>query len=93
MNAVSQPMIDQVEEGLAKLWFQMEEAGDARFQREIEEVTRLFPTPEDSPFGRRVVERAHDLFQRVLAECAPEMQRRMGSRPIACPHCQGTAAA
>ena len=51
MNAVMQsPMVDRVEEGLALLWFQMEEAGRAGFQEEIEAVTFQFP-PEDERVG------------------------------------------
>ncbi len=88
MSVTNDTMVDQVEEGLALLWFEMEEAGHAGFQEEIEEVGRLFPVPEGSPFGRRVIERAHDLFERVRAEFAP-----MGRRPVPCPHCGDAAAA
>ena len=69
MTATSPMLMDRVEEGLADLWFLMEEQGEAGLQEEIEEVSRLFPTPQESPAGRRAVERAHGLFQRAHANC------------------------
>ena len=76
MTATDQTLMDRVEEGLADLWFQMEERGEAGLQEEIEEVARLFPAPEESPAGRRAIEMAHGLFERAHA---------------ACPHCRCAA--
>ena len=87
MNAVLQsPMVDRVEERLALLWFQMEEAGRACFQEEIEAVTFQFP-PEDEQSERRLVERAHGLFERVRAECGEEFRRWTRRELVRCPHC------
>ena len=69
MTATTPMLMDRVEEGLADLWFFMEEAGEPELQEEIEEVARLFPAPEESPAGRRAVERAHGLFRRLQAAC------------------------
>ena len=69
MTATTPMLMDRVEEGLADLWFLMEEAGEPELQEEIEEVARLFPTPEESDSGRRAVERAHGLFRRLHADC------------------------
>ena len=69
MTATSQMLMERVEEGLADLWFLMDERGDADLQEEIEETARLFPTPEDSPDGRRAVVQAHGLFRRAHAAC------------------------
>ncbi len=76
MTATIPTLMDRVEEALADLWFLMEEAGEPELQEEIEEVARLFPAPEESPAGRRAVERAHGLFRRLQADC---------------PHCRCTA--
>ena len=87
MNAVMQsPVVDRVEERLALLWFQMEEAGRAGFQEEIEAVTFQFP-PEDERAERRLVERAHGLFERVRAECGEEFRRWTKRELVRCPHC------
>ena len=69
MMATGQMLMDRVEEGLADLWFLMEEAGEPELQEEIEEVARLFPAPEESVDGRRAVETAHALFRRLQAAC------------------------
>ena len=69
MTANSQMLMDRVEEELADLWFLMEEAGEPELQEEIEEVTSLFHAPQESPAGRRAVERAHGLFRRLHADC------------------------
>ena len=87
MTAKTQPMIEQVEEDLAILWFQMDRFGNSRFQEEIEEVSDLLPADEDSPEGLRVIEMAHDLFKRVQAEYPPEVMGRMGLETVGCPHC------
>ncbi len=68
-TATNQMLMDRVEEGLADLWFLMEEAGEPELQEEIEEIARLFPAPEESADGRRAVERAHALFRRLQAPC------------------------
>ena len=75
-TATSQMLMDRVEEGLADLWFLMEERGKPDVQEEIEEVARLFPAPEESADARLAVRRAHGLFQRAHA---------------ACPHCRCAA--
>ncbi len=87
MTAKTQPMTERVEEDLAILWFQMDRLGNSRFQQEIEEVSDLFPVQEDSPEGRRVLERAHDIFRRVRREYPAEVLGRMGMEPVGCPHC------
>ena len=87
MTTKTQPMIEQVEEDLAILWFQMDRLGNSRFQEEIEDLCDLFPVDENSPEGRRVVETAHDLFKRVQAEYPPEAMGRMGLETVGCPHC------
>ena len=69
MIATGQMLMDRVEEGLADLWFLMEEAGEPELQEEIEEVARLFPAPEESADGRRAVEMAHALFRRLQTAC------------------------
>ena len=69
MTATSQMLMDRMEEALADLWFLMEEAGEPDLQEEIEEVTRLFPAPQESSAGRRAVEQAHGLFRRLHAGC------------------------
>ena len=69
MTATTPMLMDRVEEGLADLWFFMEEAGEPELQEEIEEVARLFPAPEESDSGRTAVERAHGLFRRLQANC------------------------
>ena len=69
MTATIPTLMDRMEEALADLWFLMEEAGEPELQEEIEEVARLFPAPEESPAGRRAVERAHGLFRRLHADC------------------------
>ncbi len=68
-TATNQMLMDRVEEGLADLWFLMEEAGEPELQEEIEEIARLFPAPEESADGRRAVERAHALFRRLQTAC------------------------
>ena len=87
MTTNVQPMIEQVEEDLAILWFQMDRFGNSRFQDEIEKVSDLFPVDEGSPEGCRVLEMAHDLFRRVQAEYPPEVMGRMGLETVGCPHC------
>ena len=87
MTTNVQPMIEQVEEDLAILWFQMDRLGNSRFQGEIEEVSDLFPVDEGSPEGCRVLEMAHDLFRRVQEEYPPEVMGRMGLETVGCPHC------
>ena len=70
MTATSQMLMDRVEEELADLWFLMEEAGEPELQEEIEEVTRLFPVPQES--RRRThapSSSAHGLFRRLHADC------------------------
>ncbi len=69
MTATAPMLMDRVEEGLADLWFLMEEAGEPDLQEEIKEVTRLFPVPQESSAERRAVERAHGLFRRLHADC------------------------
>ena len=69
MIATGQMLMDRVEEGLADLWFLMEEAGEPELQEEIEEVARLFPAPEESADGRRAVEMAHALFRQLQTTC------------------------
>ena len=69
MMATGQMLMDRVEEGLADLWFLMEEAGEPELQEEIEEVARLFPAPQESTDGRRAVEMAHALFRRLQSAC------------------------
>ena len=69
MTTTAPTLMDRVEEGLADLWFLMEEAGEPELQEEIEEVTSLFHAPQESPAGRRAVERAHGLFRRLHADC------------------------
>ena len=68
-TGTNQMLMDRVEEGLADLWFLMEEAGEPELQEEIEEIARLFPAPEESEDGRRAVERAHALFRRLQTTC------------------------
>ena len=87
MTTTTQPLIDQVEEALAMLWFHMDHIGNARFQEEIEEVSDAFPEPEGSASARSIVRRAHDLFQRVHAFYSPRTQRRTGHTLVRCPHC------
>ena len=87
MTTNVQPMIEQVEEDLAILWFQMDRFGNSRFQEEIEEVSDMFPAKEESPEGLRVIEAAHDIFKRVQAEYPPEVKGRMGLETVGCPHC------
>lgn len=69
MTATGQMLMDRVEEGLADLWFLMEEAGEPELQEEIEEITRLFPAPQESAEGRQAVENAHALFRRLQTTC------------------------
>ena len=90
MTTTTDTMLDQVEERLAMLWFQMDRIGNSRFQEEIERVSDVFPVPEDSPFTLRVVRQAHDLFERVHAEYVPEIQSRIGHQLVGCPHCKPT---
>ena len=92
MTTTTDTMLDQVEERLAMLWFQMDRIGNSRFQEEIERVSDVFPVPEDSPFTLRVVRQAHDLFERVHAEYVPEIQSRIGHQLVGCPHCKPTRA-
>ncbi len=88
MTTTSRTMIDQVDDHLAMLWFQMSQVGNDRFQREIEEVADRFMFPGDMPTGHRDIEKAHDLFQRVHAEYTEDIQRRIGHKLVRCPHCE-----
>ena len=87
MTTTTLTMIDRVEEALAQLWFQMGHIGNSRFQEEIEEVSDWFPVPEGSPSARRIVQQAHDLFQRVQSAYSSRTQRRTGHLLVRCPHC------
>ena len=89
MTTMTLTMIDRVEEALAQLWFQMDHIGNSRFQEEIERVSDCFPVPEGSPSARRVIQQAHDLFQRVHSAYTPMVQRRTGHPLVRCPHCPG----
>ena len=87
MTTTTLTMIDRVEDALAQLCFQMDHIGNSRFQEEIERVSDAFPVPEGSPSARRIIQRAHDLFQRVQSAYTPMAQRRTGHSLLRCPHC------
>lgn len=87
MTAKTQPMIEQIEENLAILWFQMDRLGNSRLQNEIEDVSDMFPVPEDSQERRWVEATAHHLFNRVHTEYPGEVLARFGLEPVECPHC------
>ena len=87
MTTTTLLLIDQIEEALAMLWFQMDHIGNTRFQEEIEEVSDAFPATEDGPSALSIVRRAHDLFQRVHAFYSPRTQKRTGHTLVKCPHC------
>ena len=86
MTTTSLSLIDWVEERLAEVWLQMDHIGNSRFQEEIEQVSHAFPVPEGSPCARRIVQQAHDLFERVHTEYVPEIQSRTGHQGVGCPH-------
>ena len=87
MTTTSLSLIDQVEERLAQLWFQMDHIEEPRFQGEIEQMCDAFPVPEGSLSARRIIQQAHDLFQRVHTAYSPQTQRRTGHLLVRCPHC------
>ena len=87
MTTTTLTMVDRMEEALAQLWFQMDHIGNGRFQEEIEKVSDAFPVPEGSIAARRIIQQAHDLFQRVHTAYSPSTQRRTGHLLVRCPHC------
>ena len=88
MTTTSLSLIDRVEERLAELWLQMDHIGNARFQEAIEQVSHVFPVPENSPSAPRVIQQAHDLFQWIHTEYVPEIRSRIGHQGVGCPHCK-----
>ena len=87
MAKTSATMIEEMDEALAMLWYQVDRIGNRGLREEIEEVADGFMTP-----GEGDVERAHDVFRRVHTECSPEVQARFGLRLVRCPHCTGEEA-
>ena len=83
MAKTSPTMIEEMDEALAMLWYQVDRFGDYDLREEIEEVADGFITP-----GQGDVERAHGVFRRVHAEYPPPVQARFGVRLVGCPHCR-----
>ena len=83
MAKTSVAMIEEMDEALAMLWYQVDRIGNRGLREEIEEVADGFMTP-----GEGDVERAHRVFRRAHEQYTPETQVRFGLRLVRCPHCE-----
>ena len=83
MAKTSPTMMEEMDETLAMLWYQVDRIGNHGLREEIEEVADGFLTP-----GEGDVERAHGVFRRVHAEYPPQVQARFGLQLVRCPHCR-----
>ena len=83
MSKTSPTMIEEMDEALAMLWYQVDRFGDYDLREEIEEVADGFMAP-----GEGDVERAHRAFRRAHEQYTPATQARFGVRQVGCPHCR-----